>query len=111
MPQIHAVSQSHSQNIMWRPVNKIQIKIILQCRCVQNLAKYTMEIKNDIKEERSQTKKLKEKNPYKILTNLKQTNIAKSPYVVKIPLLLMKSTKFKKPNEQYWTKKKKRFPF
>lgn len=110
MPQIHAVSQSHSQNIMWRPVNKIQIKIILQCRCVQNLAKYTMEIKNDIKEERSQTKKLKEKNPHKILTNLKQTHIAKSPYVVKIPYYSWNQQNSWNPMNNI-EQKTKRFPF
>lgn len=37
IPQVNTIPQSHSQDIVRRPIHKIQIKIILQCRSIQNL--------------------------------------------------------------------------
>ena len=39
IPQINTITQPHSQNIVRRPIHKVQIKIVLQCGCIQNLVK------------------------------------------------------------------------
>ena len=40
IPQINTVAKTNSQDIGQRPIHKIQIKIVLQSRCIQNLPQH-----------------------------------------------------------------------